>query len=147
MYKHILIATDGSEFAGKCVEHGLALGKALGSRITVVTVTAPYSLSGLPGGWLDSEATIAEYDRSRKEMADGILGDAAQHAAALGVVAETLHVTAATPSAGIDETAEKRGCDLIVMASHGKRGVRRLLLGSQVNEVLHSSKVPVLVVR
>ena len=90
---------------------------------------------------------MADYDAGQKKWADGVLARAKAAADKLGVVAETVHVSDALPAEAIMETAKSRGCSLIAMSSHGRRGLGRLLLGSQTSEVLAHSPVPVLVVR
>lgn len=147
MYKHLLITTDGSEFAEHGVVHGLKLAKALGSKVTVMTVTAPYSISGLPGGWTDSPAFIERYDKEREMFATKILDKAQSLADEAKVKIETLHVSAPHPAEAIIEKSKELNVDLIVMASHGMRGIRGFIIGSQTNEVLTRGSIPVLVVR
>lgn len=146
MYQKILIATDGSGFANKGVEHGLALARRLGSQVAAVTVSEPM-LAGYedPMGGLYS--LHAEYAQAQEQTARRILADVESVAAAMGIAVVPVHLRDRQAAEGILEAAREQGCDLIVMASHGRRGVGRLLLGSQANEVLTRSKVPVLVVR
>lgn len=148
MYKHILIATDGSELADKGLASGLGLAKDLGAAITIVTVTE--SWDSLQMAWearRGDPAPTVEYDRAMEQSAKKILDEAAKKAQEQGVTAETLHVPDHGPAEGILDVAKSKGCDLIVMASHGRRGIGRLLLGSQTAEVLASATVPVLVIR
>jgi len=149
MYKHILIPTDGSDFAQKGVEHGLALAKALGSAVTIVVATDPMPMAGLAlgAGWVATPIAMSEYEEMQKKFAGETLAAAQAAADKAGVKADRLHVPDARAADAILETAEARGCDLIVMASHGRRGVERMLLGSQTAEVVSHSKLPVLVVR
>jgi nucleotide-binding universal stress UspA family protein len=146
MYKHILIATDGSEVARKGVDHGLSLAKSLGAKATIVMVTERWPVYAGPE-WMPGPTEMAEYEARQKEAATTVLADVKAAADRLGIAAETVHVPEALPAEAIVATATERHCDLIVMASHGRRGLRRLLLGSQTSEVLVSSPVPVLVVR
>ena len=146
MYKHILITTDGSEVAAKGVDHGLSLAKSTGARVTIVMVTERWPVYAGPE-WIPGPTEMADYDARQKEGAAQVLGEAKAKADKLGVKAETVHVPDAQPAEAIIDTAKKRQCDVIVMASHGRRGLRRLLLGSQTSEVLVSSPIPVLVVR
>ena len=146
MYTHILISTDGSEVARKGVDHGLSLAKSLGAKVTVVMVTERWRVYTGPD-WAPGPTEMAAYDARQKEAATKVLADVKAAADRLGVDAETVHVPEAQPAEAIIATANERGCNLIVMASHGRRGLRRLLLGSQTSEVLVSSPVPVLVVR
>jgi nucleotide-binding universal stress UspA family protein len=144
MYKHILIATDGSELAGRAVTTGLALAKVLKARVTAVTATEPWSAMaiGEPG----LAFPIEEYEKAAAENAGRILSGVSSSAEDVGVQCETMHVND-FPAEGIVETAKAKGCDLIVMASHGRRGLSKLLLGSQTARVLTLSAVPVLVCR
>lgn len=145
MYKSILIPTDGSDFAGKGVEAGLALAAALGARVDLLVVTEPIpAYAGLDGGAY--AAAFADFDQVQAETAAKVLSSVKQRADAQGVAAATHHVARAQPAEAILATAKAQGSDLIVMASHGRRGVRRLLLGSQTAEVLAHAAVPVLVV-
>ena len=150
MYDHILISTDGSEVAQKGVDHGLSLAKSLGARATIIMVTERfpiYAEPGIAGTWVPGPAEIAQYDASQKELAQKVLAAVEAAARKLGVPADTVHVPEAYPAEAIVELAKARNCSLIVMASHGRRGLRKLVLGSQTSEVLANSPVPVLVVR
>ncbi len=145
MYKHVLIATDGSELAGKAIVQGLGLAKSLGAKVTVVMVSEPWT------SFVSGEAAIAfpiqDYERAVTANATEVLAAAAAAAKAKSVSCETVHAKDRHSAEGIIETATKQGCDLIVMASHGRRGLKRLLLGSQTNSVLTQSTIPVLVCR
>lgn len=149
MYGHILISTDGSEVAQHGVDTGLALASHLGARVTVVVATEPFPLPSrtVAAGWVASASDKAGFEESQKQFAEDVLGRVREAAGRLGVPASTVHVPDAIPATAIVETARSQGCDLIVMASHGRRGLGRLLLGSQTAEVLAHSTVPVLVVR
>ena len=149
MYKNILLSTDGSDVARKGVEHGLALAKAVNAKATVITVTEAlpvYYGSGHASGWIPTKAEIESFDAANKEHAGKVLDEARSMAEQIGVSAEVLHVPNAHPATAIIEAAKFRGCDLIVMASHGRRGLRKFLLGSQTSEVVVDGSVPVLVV-
>jgi nucleotide-binding universal stress UspA family protein len=144
MYKHILIATDGSELAGKAVTTGLTLAKELGAKVTAVTVTEPWSamMSGEPA----LVFPIEDYEKVAAENAQRILAGVRDAAREAGIDCETVHASD-FPAEGIIETAKAKGCELIVMASHGRRGLSKLLLGSQATRVLTLATVPVLVCR
>jgi nucleotide-binding universal stress UspA family protein len=149
MYANILLSTDGSDVARHGIEHGIALAKALNAKATVVTVTEPLPVdygSGHAAGWIPSQQEFDRFDAACKERADKVLGEARAMAEQVGLSAELLHVPNAHPATAIIDTAKFRGCDLIVMGSHGRRGLRKLLLGSQTSEVLADGSVPVLVV-
>ncbi|MET0481745.1 MAG: universal stress protein [Aestuariivirgaceae bacterium] len=150
MYEHILISTDGSEVAQKGVDQGLSLAKQLGARVTIVMVTERFPVpvhTGIAGGWIPGPEEMARYEAAQKDMAREVLAAVAAAARKLGVPADTVHVPDGYPAEAIIEVAKARDCGLIVMASHGRRGLRKLLLGSQTAEVLADSPVPVLVVR
>ncbi|MEH2513500.1 nucleotide-binding universal stress UspA family protein [Nitrobacteraceae bacterium AZCC 1564] len=150
MYANILLSTDGSEVARKGVEHGMALAKALNAKVTVITVTEQL-LTGYGGGhgaWIPPQEMVDSYDAAQKERAGKVLDDIRTMAEQAGISADVVHVSNALhPAAVIIDAAKSRGCDLIVMASHGHRGLKKLLLGSQTSEVLADGSVPVLVVR
>ena len=145
MYKHILIATDGSELAGKAVNAGLQLAKALNAKVTAVTVTEPWT------AYITGEAAIAfpldEYEKSAAENAARALAAVDDLATKIVVDCKSIHVKDQYPADGILGAAKSHGCDLIVMASHGRRGLGRLLLGSAAVSVLTHSTVPVLICR
>jgi len=145
MYKHILIATDGSELAGKAVVAGFDLARSLEAKVTAVTVTAPWTAT------VTGEAAhgfpLDEYEKSVNETASHILTGVSTLARKADVSCATVHVKDQYPSEGILEAAKKSGCDLIVMASHGRRGLGRLLLGSEAVKVLTHCTLPVLICR
>ena len=148
MYSKILIATDGSDLAGEAVEHGLRLAESVGAAIVLVTVTEPWSplemANDVQAGTLDA---IQVYEDAVARSAKAILENATNRAASTSVVSETRHVKDSKPAEGIMNTAELEECDLIVLASHGRRGFQRMLLGSQTAAVIALSKRPVLVLR
>lgn len=145
MYKHILIATDGSDLAGKAVAAGFALARELKAQVTVVTVTEPWT------AFMSGDAGIAfpvdEYEKSSTENAAHILASVSKLARKADLVCSTIHAKDQYPAEGILDAAKQNNCDLIVMASHGRRGLGRLILGSQAVNVLTNSHVPVLICR
>jgi nucleotide-binding universal stress UspA family protein len=145
VYKHILIATDGSDLAGKAVSAGLALAKELKAKVTAVSATEPWTgmMTGEPAAL---SFPIDEYEAAAAENAERILSKVREQAANLGVECESIHVND-FPAEAIIATAKSKGCDLIAMASHGRRGLARVLLGSQAIQVLTHSSVPVLICR
>ena len=127
MYRHILISTDGSELAERGVAHGLALAKSLGAKVSAINVVEPlFAVTGDFASVLDRVANAA------KEA---------------GVPCETIQVENVPPHEAIIATAEEKGCDLIVMSSHGLSGFSMLLIGSVTNKVVTSAKIPVLLCR
>ena len=149
MYARILIATDGSDLADRAIDHGLQLAKVAGSEVTIVTVTEPATLVGggyasVAGGVIDPLPELIEaQDKAAREL----LERAAKRAAHQGVTAKTVLVDNSFAAEGIVATADQIGAELIIMGSHGRRGLNRLLLGSQTNNVLAHTKIPVLVTR
>ena len=140
MYRHILIPTDGSELAEHGVTHGLALAKSLAAKVYVIFVVEPFS--ELTGRFLEAVATYAQL---RREQAASVLNRVANAAKEAGVSCETIQVENEQPHQGIIAAAEEKGCDLIVMSSHGRSGLSKLLVGSVTNKVLAHAKTPVLV--
>ncbi len=145
MYKTILIATDGSSLSDKAIHHGLAIARALNADVTIVTATEPWD--AVIVGEVSVVLPPEKYEETAAINASNILAAAKAIADKESVACQTLHIKDRHPAEGIVEAAEMRGCDLIVMASHGRRGLSRLVLGSQANEVLTKSKVPVLIIR
>jgi nucleotide-binding universal stress UspA family protein len=145
MYTNILIPTDGSELAGKAVQHGIALAKQIGAKATVLTVLPPFHVLTTDAPMI--EDTPARYKVRMQQHAEKTLGAVAQMAQAAGVGCEMVHVEHEHPFRAIIDTAESKSCDLIVMASHGRSGIAALVLGSETVKVLTHSKIPVLVYR
>ena len=148
MYKHILIATDGSELADKAVRHGLALAKAVTAKATAVAVTESWNALEIAKQVEQRvENPVARYEKNAAAWADKILSAVRRTASQQGVTCGTVQIKDSDPADGILEAARKNGCDLIVMASHGRRGVAKLLLGSQAVKVLTHGTLPVLICR
>jgi nucleotide-binding universal stress UspA family protein len=148
MYRHVLIPTDGSERAHRAVTQGLALAKALGAKVTVVTIEPSFDVYAVPASKVyEMSGAFAEHAEQAKARAGKILNAVAEEARAAGVACETLQIEQDHPYEGIIDTANQRGCDLIVMASHGRGGIAAVVLGSVTNKVLTHTKIPVLVCR
>ena len=148
MYRHILIAIDGSALADRALEHGLALAKEVKARVTFVIVTQLLSPIEITYATSDNNAaTINQFEQIMATAAETILRAAMDKARLAGVISDVVHIADERPAEGIVAAAEKEGADLIIMASHGRRAIGRLALGSVVTEVLARSKVPTLVVR
>ena len=145
MYTNILIPTDGSELAGKAVQHGIALAKRIGAKATVLTVLKPFHTLTIDTQMI--EDTPAQYKVRMKEHAEKTLGAAASAAQAAGVACETVQLEHEHPYRAIIDAAESKGCDLIVMASHGRHGISAIVLGSETVKALTHCKIPVLVHR
>ena len=147
MYSHILIATDGSDVGQKGVDHGLALAKALGARVLVLTVSEPFPASVSALAYAPSEAMLDDFESGQAKAASETLAAIKAEAGQAGVTAETMYVADAQPAEAILAAAQSHQCDLIVMGSHGRRGLGRLVLGSKAYEVVSHGHIPVLVVR
>lgn len=146
MYRHILIPTDGSELADHAVTHGLSLAKSVTARVSVIVVEAPFDF----GGFLESNVkqmpeAISKHAEEIKRHATSVLKRAAEAAKLASVSCDTIQVEDAQPYEAIIKAANDKGCDLIVMASHGRSGLSAVLLGSVTNKVLTHTKTPVLV--
>jgi len=149
MYSRIVCAVDGSELSHKALRHGLALAGKTGAEVIVVTVTEP-SVIIAPGAeimMVDTSALIADLEAAKAESAKGVLADAEKIAAEAGARIKGVHIANSAAADGILHAAKQEHADLIVMGSHGRRGLGRLLLGSQASEVLAHAELPVLVVK
>ena len=147
MYQHILIPTDGSEVAERAVTHGLSLAKFVGAKITVIIVEERLGVLGVSGlAQHGAFSELTKLEEQIKKDATSVLDRVANAAKQAGVPCDTIHVQDVQPYDAIIATATDRGCDLIVMASHGRSGLSAVVLGSVTNKVLTYTKTPVLVV-
>jgi nucleotide-binding universal stress UspA family protein len=144
MFKKILLPTDGSELSSRAIAGAIDMAKKLGAKIVGMTVVEPYSYSSLseyrPESYEDYEARM---NKVAQERLDGL----AAASKAAGVEVETKIVRSFSPYEAIIDTAKKNDCDAIFMASHGRRGLSAVLLGSETQKVLTHSTIPVLVYR
>jgi nucleotide-binding universal stress UspA family protein len=145
MYKHILIPTDGSELARKAIPYGVALAKAAAAKVTAITVTVPFHVFAIDPDMLTD--TSGSYNKRVAAVAAKYLGQVKDAAAAAGVNCDVIRAEHEHPYQAIIDAANRNGCDLIVMASHGRRGVSALVLGSETVKVLTHCAIPVLVYR
>ena len=145
MYKHILIAFDGSELSEKALRQGIQLAKAMGAKVTALYATMPWAAIAV--GEIAVMFPPDEYEANAAKAAEGQLKLATAIAKEQGVPCETMHKSESQPYKAIVDTAAKKGCDLIVMGSHGRRGIAGLLLGSVAMKTLTHAHVPVLVYR
>jgi len=143
VYKHIIIPTDGSALSAKAIGHGIALARAVNAKVTGITVTTPFHILAMEPGMVTD--TPEQYKKHAIALAAKYLGQIKE--AASGVECDTVHVEHEQPYQAIINTASSRGCDLIVMASHGRRGLSALVVGSETVKVLTHSTIPVLVYR
>ena len=149
MYSNIVCAIDGSELSTKALRYALELAAKTSSKLTAVTVTEP-SVIVAPGAeimMVDTSSIIADLEAAKAESAKSILAEADTIAKAAGITMAGVHVTNSPAAAGILKAAKEAGANLVVMGSHGRRGLGRLLLGSQAAEVLAHADMPVLVVK
>jgi nucleotide-binding universal stress UspA family protein len=149
MYTRIVVGIDGSELSTKALRHALVLAKKTGARLFAVTSTEPSVLvtAGAEFMAVNTGAIIADLEEIKAKSAQATLAAAEALVAGEGLTIEKIHVPLSVAADAILKTAEQQGADLIVMGSHGRRGLGRLLLGSQAAEVLARTTVPVLVVK
>lgn len=147
MFKRILIATDGSELSQKAADSGIELAKLSGGHVVALQVVPRYPVSYFEGG---ATVSMNEISRIEKEWAD--IGQATVNKIKVQAEAKGVQATGVTTHSdliaeAIIAAAKKHDCDLIVMASHGRRGIKRMLLGSETTHVLTHSEIPVMVLR
>jgi nucleotide-binding universal stress UspA family protein len=147
MYKQILLPTDGSRLSLKAAGHAIALAKAMRARLTAFHVSPEYPLAVYADGVVFEPLAPEQYQAQCNEQAERILQVIAVRARAARVSFGAAHAFSPSPWTAILAAAKKQRCDAIVMASHGRRGVSALVLGSETQKVLTHSKLPVLVVR
>ncbi len=147
MYQRILIATDGSTLSRKAVSSGIKLAALTGARIVVLKVVPRYPISYFEGGLTVSHNNVAAVEKQWAEAAQAVVDEVRDTALASGVKAKAITKVSDLVAETIIATAKKSKCDLIVMASHGRRGIKRLLMGSETMQVLTHSHIPVLVLR
>ena len=145
MFKHILIPTDGSELSKVAITNGVQFAKEINARITGLTVTMPFHIFAIDAVQVASSAD--HYSEDANAMATRHLYVLKEAADKAGVACELLHRINEHPYEEIVQIAQERGCDVIFLASHGRRGVSALVIGSETNKVLTHSKIPVLVFR
>jgi len=149
MYKHILVPTDGSALSDKAVEAAIKLAKLAGARITAFHAVEPYPLQGAYAAEASGVAELQPevFAERSEEYAKRVLDAVASAAAAANVQCATDYATSRSAFQAIVDKAAKEDCDLIVMASHGRRGLEGFLLGSETQKVLTHTSIPVLVYR
>jgi len=145
MYKNILVTTDGSECSERSFGHAVELAKCVGAKLTAVTVTPPIQFLTVEGVvYPEDPERYKQITDAQAKAALDVIGKAAE---AGGVPCELVQIESPQPYEGIIQTAKDKGCDLIVMASHGRRGISAFLLGSETQKALTHSTIPVLVYR
>ena len=149
MFKHILVPTDGSPLSDEALVRAIALARDLRARLTILNATAeaPYPITNFgEDGHYDPEKS-RRFAQQASAHGQRIVDAAVTRAREAGVDAEPVLETSDAPHQAIIRTATERACDLILMASHGRRGINALLLGSETNKVLAYCKIPVLICR
>ena len=147
MFRHILVATDGSALSARAVKAGLALAHKTGARVTGYHAVEPAAAVGYGEGFLVGRGILRKLERDQQDAARKHLAPMERAARKAGVDFQLLVDTPRSPYEGIVEAAKRRGCDAIVMASHGRGGAAALLLGSVTHQVLAHTRIPVVVYR
>ncbi|UCE31072.1 MAG: universal stress protein [Burkholderiales bacterium] len=147
MFKHIMLPTDGSELSQRAVKACVQMAKEVEARITTINVQPDYVVPAMAELPVLPPYTPEEFRENARQKSVEILGFVTAEAAAAGVACAPLSVVSDTPWDSIVKACDEHGCDLIMMASHGRGGLAALILGSETQKVLTHSKVPVLVHR
>jgi nucleotide-binding universal stress UspA family protein len=145
MFKHILIPTDGSDLSRKAILYGVRLAKESGAKVTGLTVAEPYRVATMDTVLIPVDE--GDYEEQSRLLTDKAMEQVKMAADAAAVPCETIREVNDQPYRAIIDAAQALQCDLIVMASHGRRGISALLLGSETAKVLTHSTIPVLVYR
>ncbi len=147
MYRHILIPTDGSPLADKAVEAGIEFAREAGARVTLFTAVPEYEVPNEAAVMARHMISIDEHNRRSEKRAQEVLDAPAQRARAAGVAFDTAFTQSDRPYKAIIDAAVDRRCDAIFMSTHGRKGIARVLYGSETEEVLSHSTIPTLVFR
>lgn len=145
MYKRILLPTDGSEASRRAIQSGIAFARSIGAELVALTVTPPFHTFTFDSDMI--EQTPKEYAQASEASARRLLDEVLAAARDAGVSCTAEQRASDEPYEAIIATARERKCDLIAMASHGRRGIKAVLLGSVTQKVLVHSAIPVLVYR
>lgn len=147
MYKRILVATDGSTLSKKAVRNAIDLAGAIGADLVALYVVPRYPVSYFEGGVTISMQDVEKTEKQWSDKGQTVVDAVQQAAQAEGIKAKAVVVRSDLVAESIMSAAKKHKCDLVVMASHGRKGIKRVLLGSETQHVLTHSTVPVLVLR
>lgn len=148
MYKHILLPTDGSPLSGKAVKQCIRLAKSIGAKVTALNVTPEFEMIMDEGFVMPNAPVIKKrFEEETGKRSNKLLAEVKARASAEGVDCDSVSFTSGSPYEAIIKQAKKGRCDLIMMASHGRKGLSSILLGSETAKVLTHSTIPVLVVR
>ena len=145
MYKHLLLPTDGSPLSEEAVRRGVQFARQLGAKVTGFYAMPEFQVVSYTMAMVENSKDI--FGSQARERAEKVLETVKRIAVEEGVECDTVSVVSDAPYEAIIQTASERGCDMILMASHGRRGIQGFLLGSETNKVLTHSKIPVLVHR
>lgn len=146
-YRHLLVPTDGSDLSAKAVTQAATLAQALKARLTLMHVQTSFPISLVGVGELVDPATVDALIEAARNHSQQVLSEARELAQQQGVAADSLCEEHPLPHQAIVAAAQRLSCDLVVMASHGRRGLPGALLGSETQRVLSHCNLPVLVVR
>lgn len=147
MYQRILVPTDGSRLSAKAVQSAMELAELSGAQIVFLNVVPRYPMSYFEGGITVTMTEVGKIEKQWSEKAQGLVDQLKAKAEARGLKAKGLTMRSDLVAETVIACAKKNKCDLIVMASHGRKGIKRLLLGSETTHVLTHSPLPVLVLR
>ncbi len=147
MFKHILVPTDGSELSRSTMRRAISFAREAGARVTAFYAKPEYPIAYFGEGALLDPSSPEQFAEMTDKQAAEFLSEVEKLCSEEGVPCSTLSAVSDLPHEAIIDAAEKSGCDLIFMASHGRRGLSSILLGSETNKVLTHSKIPVLVYR
>ncbi|MDP2256115.1 MAG: universal stress protein [Polaromonas sp.] len=147
MYKRILVATDGSTLSKKAVRNAIDLAGAIGADLVALYVVPRYPVSYFEGGVTISMQDVERTEKQWSDKGQAVVDAVQQAAQAEGLKAKAVVVRSDLVAESIMSAVKKHKCDLVVMASHGRKGIKRVLLGSETQHVLTHSTVPVLVLR
>ena len=147
MFKHILVPTDGSELSQKAVQKAITFAKEIDAKITFFCAVPQFPVMYYGLGAIFDSHSILDFEEESKSVCNEILNKAKEIAKKEGVNSEIYYLISDYPFEAILEATKQKECDLIFMASHGKKGVDKFFLGSETNKVLSHSNIPVLVYR
>jgi len=147
MYERILVATDGSKLSKKAVTSAIELAGVCQAELVALKIVPRYPVSYFDGGVAVESSEIERIEKAWRAEAQEVVDAVAKAAQGKGVVCKAITAKSDSVADALIATAKKQNCDLIVMASHGRRGIKRLLLGSETQHVLTHATIPVLVLR
>ncbi len=147
MYKRILVATDGSTLSKKAVRSAIDLAGAVGAELVALYVVPRYPVSYFEGGVTISSQDVARIEKQWADKGKAVVEAVKLAAQGEGIKARAVIASSDLVAESIISAVKKQKCDLVVMASHGRKGIKRILLGSETQHVLTHSSVPVLVLR